>query len=82
MKAELEQKLKEIWQESLDQNALAIHVVTHLLLANYHNGTHGDFAKWCCRYVNGLQMDATINDCKEASSGEFPFEAGQKEWIC
>lgn len=82
MKPELEQKLKELWQESLDQNALAVHVVTHLLLANYQNGTHGDFAKWCSRYMNDLQLEATVNGGNDRVPEDFPFETGTKEWIC
>jgi hypothetical protein len=82
MKVDLEQKLKEIWQESLEQNALAIHVVTHLLLANYQSGTHGDFAKWCSRYINGLQVSATVNGGIESPTDDFPFQTGKKEWVC
>jgi hypothetical protein len=82
MKVDLEQKLKELWQESLDQNALSIHVVTHLLLASYQNGTHSDFAKWCSRYVSGLQMNATVNGGLEPLPDDFPFRTGQKEWVC
>lgn len=82
MKPELEQKLKEIWQESLDQNALAVHVMTRLMLTNYQNGTHGDFAKLCTRYMNDLQLEATIKGENERLMAEFQFDSGTKEWIC
>lgn len=82
MNSIIEQKLKELWQESLDQNALAVHVVAHLLLANYQSGSQGDFAKWCCRYVSGVRMNATIDGGQEVLPGEFSGDFETKEWIC
>jgi hypothetical protein len=86
MNTALEQKLKDLWQESLKQNALEVHVVIHLLLANYHEKTHGDFARWCCQFSNGLKMDTTIDGSKQVLPGElpsdFPNNSGNTEWIC
>jgi hypothetical protein len=96
MNAVIEQKLRDLWQESLNQNVPAVHVVTHLLLAHYLQGTQGDFAKWCCQYSVGFKMEASVEGGREALPGEFPHltnnqdfsaleptnPAGGKDWIC
>jgi hypothetical protein len=82
MNTAIEQKLRELWQESLTQNALAVHVVTHLLLANYQNGTHGDFAKWCCQFSTALKLSTSVEGGKQVLPGEFPNDSGGTEWIC
>jgi hypothetical protein len=83
MNTVLEQKLKELWQESLNQNAPALHVVTHLLLANYQQGSLSDFAKWCCQYNPGLRMEASIAGGRDVLPGEFPdYQKNSKDWIC
>ncbi|MFN7926383.1 MAG: hypothetical protein U0Y68_00270 [Blastocatellia bacterium] len=77
MNVVLEQKLKDLWQSSLDQNAPAIHVVAHLLLAHYQQGSQGEFAKWCCQFSPGINMNASLND--NPPPGDFSDEP---EWIC
>lgn len=70
----IEQKLRELWQESLKQNMPAVHVVVHLLLAHYLQGTTGDFAKWCCQHNVGFRMEATIEGGREILPGETPSD--------
>jgi len=66
------EKLKDLWQESLAQNVPAVHVVTHLLLAHYLQGTQGDFAKWCCQHTVGFNMSTAIDGGREVLPGEVP----------
>ncbi|HEX4951632.1 MAG TPA: hypothetical protein VFZ34_33550 [Blastocatellia bacterium] len=82
MKVEIEQKLKELWLASREQNAVAIHLVTHMLLANIENGTASDFAKWCCRYSTGLTMETSIDESIQVIPPELSTDSGGKEWIC
>ena len=86
MNAVIEQKLRELWQESLNQNTPAVHVVMHLLLANYLNGTQSDFAKWCCQYTTGLKMETSIDGGRQVLPGEIPIDfpniSGGSEWVC
>lgn len=82
MNSVIEQKLKELWQESLDQNALAVHVVAHLLLANYQNGSQGDFAKWCCQFTPGFKMTTSLDGGVQQFSGDFPDQKETNDWIC
>lgn len=83
MNAVIEQKLRDLWQESLNHHSPAVHVVAHLLLANCLNGTQGDFAKWCCQYTMGFKMDTSVDGGKQVVPGEFPTdESGNTEWIC
>lgn len=70
----IEQKLCDLMQESLKQNAQAVHVVTHLLLAHYLQGTTGDFAKWCCQHSVGFKMSTAIEGGREVLPGEAPGE--------
>lgn len=72
MNAVIEQKLRDLWQESLNHNAPAVHVVSHLLLAHCLQGSQNDFAKWCCQHTVGFKMEATIEGGREAVPGEFP----------
>lgn len=72
MNAIIETKLRDLWQESLNQNVPAVHVVTHLLLAHCLQGTHGDFAKWCCKHSVGFNMDTSIDGGREVLPGEVP----------
>ena len=72
MNAVIEEKLKDLWQESLKQNQPAVHVVTHLLLAHCLQGTQGDFANWCCQHNAGFKMEATIEGGREVLPGEVP----------
>ena len=80
MNAVIEQKLRDLWQESINQNAPAVHVVTHLLLANYLQGTQGDFAKWCCQHSLGFKMEANVEGGQEVLPGEFPTSANNKDF--
>ena len=86
MNTAIEQKLRELWQESLNQNAPAVHVVMHLLLATYLEGKAGDFAKWCCQYSTGLKMTTSIDGGQQVLPGEIPsdfkHDSSGPEWIC
>jgi len=95
MNAVIEEKLRDLWQESLNQNVPAVHVVTHLLLAHCLQGTHGDFAKWCCQHSVGFRMNTTIDGGREVLPGEFPDVSSKqdlspevhpptdgKDWVC
>ena len=73
MNTVIEQKLRELWHESLEQNAPAVHVVLHMLLATYLEGKAGDFAKWVCQYSTGLKMSTAIEGGREVLPGEMPF---------
>ncbi len=86
MNAVIEQKLRDLWQESLKENAPAVHVVMHLLLATYLEGKAGDFAKWCCQYSTGLRMETAIEGGRQVLPGEMPSDftndSGSTEWVC
>ena len=55
MNPTLELKIKELMEEANRQGAGAAYVVLHLLLGNYLNGSHHEFAKHCCRF-SPIQM--------------------------
>lgn len=80
MNAVIEQKLKELLEESLEQSAPAAHAVVHLLYACYLNGNQNEFAKWCCQFSPGLKMQAGIDSSQHLMAGEFTSEP--KDWIC
>ncbi len=82
MNAVIEQKLKELLELSLEKGAPAAHAVTHLLYANYLNGTQNDFAKWCCQYTIGLSMTSSIDGGQQVPPKEFSSESINDEWVC
>ncbi len=82
MNVVIEQKLKELLEESLEQSAPAAHAVVHMLYACYLNGSQNDFAKWCCQYSTGLKMSSNIDGGQQVMPGEFSPEPGTEEWIC
>ena len=86
MNAVIEQKLRDLWQESLKENAPAVHVVMHLLLATYLEGKAGDFAKWCCQYSTELNVSTTIDGGRQVLPGESPEDVqpvdGGTKWVC
>ena len=53
MNVEFEKKLSALREEAQREGLPAIHVVLHLLHACYREGTHKDFAKFCCNFVEG-----------------------------
>lgn len=73
MNAVIEQKLRELWHESLEQNDPQTHVVLHLLFAHKLADTSGDFAKWCCQYSTGLKMSTAIEGGRQVLPGEISF---------
>ena len=66
----LEQKMKDLMEEADQQGAGAAYVVLHLLLGNYLNGSHHEFAKHCCRF-SPFQMSLTSS---VSTSSDDPWE--------
>lgn len=50
MNTALEQKLRELIDETAQHAAPAAHAVLHLLLGCYYNGTQNKFAEHCCKF--------------------------------
>jgi hypothetical protein len=82
MNAVIEQKLRDLMEESLRQCAPAAHVVAHLLLACYLEGKQNDFAKWACQYSPGVSMKVGVEGVRSILPGELPIETDEKEWLC
>ncbi len=78
----IEQKLKELLAESLNQSAPATHAVIHLLYASYLNGTQNDFAKWCCQFTPGLKMQVGVDGGQQLLPGELINDPVSNDWIC
>ncbi|HEU0174022.1 MAG TPA: hypothetical protein VFV58_07140 [Blastocatellia bacterium] len=70
MNSTLEQKMNELMEEADRQGAGAAYVVPHLLLGNYLNGSHREFAKHCCRF-SPIQMRLTSS---VSTSTEDPWD--------
>ena len=66
----LEQKINELMEEADRQGAGAAYAVLHLLLGNYLNGTHHEFAKHCCRF-SPFQMRLTSS---VSASSDDPWD--------
>lgn len=83
MNAVLENKLKDLLEESRRQGAPAAMVVTHMLLACYAKGTQNELAKWVSQYTPpGVQISLDINGAPPRLPGEWPEGDEEKEWIC
>ena len=70
MNANLEQKIKDLMEEADRSGAGAAYVVLHLLLGNYLNGSHHEFAKHCCQF-SPIQMNLTSG---VSTSTEDPWD--------
>jgi hypothetical protein len=54
----LAEKLREAMAEAERQGSPAAFIVLNLLMGNYHNGSHHQFANHCCQFtpLEGLQL--------------------------
>jgi hypothetical protein len=82
MNAVIEEKLKDLMEESRRQNAPAVHVVTHMLLACCANGMQNDFAKWVCQYSSGISVGVGVSGGQPMLPGEITFDTDEKQWVC
>jgi hypothetical protein len=73
----LEQKMKDLMDEADRQGAGAAFAVMHLLLGNYLNGSHHEFAKHCCRFspvqmrLSGGVATASEDSWDDSSDSEY-----------
>ena len=62
----LEQKMLELMEEADRQGAGAAYAVMHLLLGNYLNGSHHEFAKHCCRFSPiQMRLSSSVSAARE-----------------
>ncbi len=62
MNAILEQKLRELIDESKQLGAPAMYTVLRLLLGAHLNATHNKFAKHCCQFFTTVEMDVSMSE--------------------
>ncbi len=79
MKPVLEQKLRELIDESNNQIAPAMTTVLRLLLGAYLHGNQNDFAKHCCKFSPVGVMEAKVRTNNEAEDG-WP-DAGSEKYL-
>lgn len=90
MNTVIEQRLRDLLEESRHQCAPAAHVVAHMLLACYLDGTQNDFAKWVCQYSTGISLQVGVEGGRPILPGELPLEPAleptvepeDKQWVC
>lgn len=68
----LQQKLKQLWQETLDSNQIAAHIVIHMLYSAIEQGTEKAFAKHCTSFSQPVAFEASIDGSRELLPGEKP----------
>lgn len=78
MKPVLEQKLRELIEESNRQVAPAMSTVLRLLLSAHLNGKQNDFAKHCCKF-SPVGVDLKIKARDEMDEG-WP-ESGSTKFV-
>ncbi len=64
MNAVLEQKLRELIDDSKQLGAPAMYTVLRLLLSAHLNATHNKFAKHCCQFSHfiTIEMDVSVSE--------------------
>ncbi len=68
MNAILEQKLRELIDDSKQLAAPAMYTVLHLLLNAHLNATHNKFAKHCCQFSGFPRVEMNVSVSEDSDN--------------
>jgi hypothetical protein len=76
----IETMLKDLIEETGQHGPGAIYAVLSMLYGCYANGSHNDFARYCCEF-SSVQITG-MNTTARQNPGGPADDSGNKEWVC